>query len=419
MTARPSASLVPDRRFPDGLAIRWTRGPGWAALLSLALFLLAACGEDGTGPIDPDDGPHLHGTVHAVGGGSPEGLWAVWRTGDGETADSARIQSDGGFEIQASRMDSEGGLLVDGAEPRAFHPFLFPFQADALDGVDVLVIPRSWTIRSGIHREETVPTPLDPAVEDDADQLLYSYYFAQPHPRDAPVRYLLDLMTWPAENLPAKVAIDHAGSSTELKAADSTAVWDVLDRMEEVTGLDLFEPVVADPSWWTDDTSTSGGEPFEPGIIRLIHAPPQWRGLPQGEGDGGVHDRDLGSWAEDGRFTAFRERHLPLSAGMLVVGEFEPLRLADGFVPWETVLVHETLHVLGVGHTCRIPSPMGPCLRTPEVSRQDVAYMELLRETLRLARELEIPEAMMPSVIGERRVLLGRPALPELRDEGR
>lgn len=418
MTARPSAPVLPDRRFPERLAICRRCGPEWAALLALSLFLLAACGENGTGPPDPGDGPVLRGTVHAVGDESPDGLWAVWRTEDGGTADSARVQSDGDFEIQASRMDSEGELLVDGTEPRTFHPFLFPFHVDALDGVDLLMIPRSWTIRSGIYRDETVPTPLDPAVEDDADQLLYSYYFAQPHPRDAPVRYLLDLMTWPTENLPAKVAIDHAGSSTELSAADSAAVWEVLDRMEEVTGLDLFEPVVADPSWWTDDTSTSGGEPFEPGIIRLVHAPPQWRGLPQGEEDGSVHDRDLGSWAEDGRFTAFRERRRPLSAGTLVVGELEPLRLADGFIPWETVLVHETLHVLGVGHTCRIPSPMGPCMRTSEISRDDVAYMELLRETLRLARELEIPEAMMPSVIGERRILLGLPALPGLQGDG-
>lgn len=44
--------------------------------------------------------------------------------------------------------------------------------------------------------------------------------------------------------------------------------------------------------------------------------------------------------------------------------------------------------------------------------------MELLRETLRLARELEVPEALMPSLIAERRVLLGASALPELQVEG-
>ncbi|MFW6010413.1 MAG: hypothetical protein ACOC9H_00700 [Gemmatimonadota bacterium] len=93
------------------------------------------------------------------------------------------------------------------------------------------------------------------------------------------------------------------------------AVWEVPDRMEEAVGLDLFEPVVAHPSWWTDDTTTSGGEPFEPGIIRLVHAPPQWRGLPRAEEDGSVRDRDLGSWVGNGRFSAFRERHRPRGSG--------------------------------------------------------------------------------------------------------
>lgn len=143
MTAKPSTPLCPDRPFPDRLAIHRTCGPGWAALLSLSFLVLAACGENGTGPPDPGDGPVLQGTVHAVGGESPDELWAVWRTQDGEAADSARVQTDGGFEIQASRMETEGELLVDGSEPRTFHPFLLPFQADALDGVDLLVVPRS------------------------------------------------------------------------------------------------------------------------------------------------------------------------------------------------------------------------------------------------------------------------------------
>lgn len=100
------------------------------------------------------------------------------------------------------------------ARPRTVHSFLLPFQADALDGVDLLVVPRGWTIRSGIHRDETVPTPLD--------------------------------------------------------------------------------PVTADPSWWTDDTTTSGGEPvgqprltFLPG--HLAHHRSQAPVPPGGGGSGEIH----------------------------------------------------------------------------------------------------------------------------------
>jgi hypothetical protein len=220
-------------------------------------------------------------------------------------------------------------------------------------------------------------------------------------------------MTWPEESLPARVAIDHEASSAEVTPADSAAMWAVFDRMEAVAGLDLFEPAEAEPGWW-DDGDGPGGEPFEPGVVRLIHDASSWGGLPQGDEPARVFDRDLGVWAGTGPFDTFRESHRRLNGGLVLVGAFEPLRLADGFIPWETVLIHETAHVLGLGHTCRVASPMGPCLRTADLSRSDAAYMELLRETLRLARELDTPYALMPSVIGERRVLLGASALPRL-----
>lgn len=73
------------------------------------------------------------------------------------------------------------------------------------------------------------------------------------------------------------------------------------------------------------------------------------------------------------------------------------------------------LHVLGVGHTCRVASPQGPCLRTAEPSKWDVAYTELLRETLRLEREHGTPLGLVPAIIGERKELLDLPALPTLR----
>lgn len=386
----------------------------------LAALVLVACGDDGAGPIDPGGGLLLTGSVHAVGGGDVEGIWAIWRVEGSRVADSSRVEADGTFSIRASTGGAStqtgsvrGELLIDGPEPRNFHPFLFPFRAEEINGLRLLLIPRRWTIRAGIYEGETVATPLDPVVEDNANQMRYTYFFGQPHPFNAPERYLLDLMTWPTENLPARVAIDHNASTSEVTPSDSAAMWAVFERMEAVVGLNLFEATEAEPGWWAGSDS-SRGQPVEPGVIRLIHDPPSWRARLQSDEDARVFDRDLGTWAATGRFKAFRESHTHLSAGGILVGAFEPLRLADGFIPWETVLTHEMVHVLGLGHTCRIPSPMGPCMRTTSLSRSDAAYMELLRETLRLARELVIPYALMPSIIGERKVLLGAPALPEL-----
>jgi hypothetical protein len=83
---------------------------------------------------------------------------------------------------------------------------------------------------------------------------------------------------------------------------------------------------------------------------------------------------------------------------------------------WPTVLAHAMLHVLGVGHSCRVPTSQGPCLRTQEPSRHDVAHIELLREVMLLERELGTFLGVVPATIGERRLLLGLPtALPTLQ----
>ncbi|MGD2071157.1 MAG: hypothetical protein PVI57_20990 [Gemmatimonadota bacterium] len=383
-----------------------------AILVAVALAL--GCSDDGTGPSGNASFPVLRGTVHAVGGGDPSDLWAVWSVDDGAPPDSGRVGADGTFRIETSRAELDGELLVDGPGPREFHPFLHPFDADSLDGVDLLLIPRSWTVRTGTYAGQSVPTPLDPAVDDEADQLLYTYYFGQPDPFAEPVRYLLDLMTWPSENLPARVAIDRANSTRQLSPDDSVAVWAVLEDMEEVFGLDLFEPAAADPDWWPAGTATSGTDDLVPGVIRVVHDPERWGGRPMSDRDPAARDTELGTWATPGRFDAYRESHLRLDGGRLLLGALEPLRLADGLIPWETVLIHEMMHVLGVGHTFRIPSPMGPRMRTAGPSPQDVAYMALLRETIALAREVGPSYGMIPSVIGERRVLLGETALPEL-----
>lgn len=391
-------------------AVRFRAPPAPVAILAATAL---GCAGDSPGPTGGGDGPAIRGRVVAVGGGEVDGLRATWRARGGSEGESVGIASDGTFEIRSGRADPRGELLIDGDAPRAFHPFLYPMHADSISDLVIAMVPRRWTIRSGEHRGQVVDTPLDPVVEDDADNYLYSYFWGQGDPRPDPVRYLLDLATWPADRLPARVAFDRQDGATPVSAQDSAAVWSVLDRMEAVFGLDLFEPAVADPSWWPGPWS--GEDPgFVPGVIRVVLDPPTWHGRPLGDEAPVAWDEELGAWASGGRFSALRVRHRRLDGGLLVVGAFEPLRLSDGFIPWETVLMHEVLHVLGVGHTCRIPSPQGPCMRTAEPSPYDVAYMELLREAMRIEREEETFLGIVPAMIGERRVILGLPALPTL-----
>jgi hypothetical protein len=380
-------------------------GLGCSALALAA----AACATDTTATSEEFV---INGRVHAPAGYDLTGLWATWRFESAARVDSSRIGSAGTFEIHASGTDADetGELSIAGSGE--LHPFLFPFHVDSVPDPDVVLVPRTWTVQNGIHQGEVVTTSLDSAVDDNADQYRYSYFFGQPYPFNDPELYLLDLMTWPTARFPAHVAFDHANGDPAFTAQDSADIWDVLDRMEEVFGIDLFQPIEAEAAWWPDPPEDDPG--LVPGVIRVIFTPPTWRGLPLSDEEPAEWERDLGQWAAGGRFTAFRVKRSLLGGGALWIGALEPLQLADGLIPWETVLMHEMLHVLGVGHTCRIPSPMGPCLRTDEPSAYDVAYMELLREIVSLEREQQTFFGIMPAVIGERKLLLGRQALPSV-----
>jgi len=379
----------------------------------LLLSLLAAvpgCSDGPPGPGNDRTDLVIRGRVVSVDATAVGGLRATWRARGGSAGRSANVAADGAFEIVAE--PAAGELLIDEDPPRRFHPFLYPLHADSLSDPVIVMIPRRWTIGGhGDYEGQAVDTPLDPVVEDDAGQYLYSYFWGQGEPRATPTRYLLDLATWPLDAVGARVAFDRQGGANPVSAQDSALIWGVFDRLGAIFGVDLFEPAVADPSWWPDPWSTEDPG-YVPGVIRVILDPPTWHGVPLGDPDAEEWDQELGAWAMGGRFSAFRVRRRLLDGGVLLVGGFQPLRLADGLIPWETVLMHEMLHVLGVGHTCRVPSPQGPCMRTAEPSPQDVAYMELLRETLTTDRASEAFLGIMGAVIGERRVLLGLPALP-------
>ncbi|MFQ6044761.1 MAG: hypothetical protein ACE5PT_00190 [Gemmatimonadales bacterium] len=351
----------------------------------------------------------IRGRVHAPQGTDPTYLWVTWRAEGETTGDSAQVKSDRTFEIRTTASHVTGELLIEGGS--VFHPFLYPFHVDSVGDIDVVMVPRVWTIKNGIYQGQVVATSLDSVMDDDGTRVAPTYYHGnRDYLGDSP-RYLVQLRSWPEDRMPAKVAFDHRYGSPDFTAQDSADIWGVFDRMEQVFGLDMFEPAEAEPEWWPDAPSDDPG--LVPGVIRVVYDPASWwGGLALGDVEPLEWVQELGVWAGDGRFTAFRMTHQLLSGGVLSVGPLEPVGLSDGEIGWETILTHEMLHVLGVGHTCRIPSPQGPCLRTPEPSLYDVAYIELLREVMVLEWEHNTLFGIMPATIGERRILLGLSALP-------
>lgn len=387
---------------------------------AMLAFLATSCTPDGLIEGPTSEGgqylPVLRGQAYAAGGGDLSGLWATWHPAGDTVVDSARVNADGTFEIHTTTPDSAGELLIDGPEPRAFHPFLYPFARDSLLHVTVVMVPRKWTIRRGIYKGQTVETSLDLVVDDDASQAAYSYYFGRPDRFVDPVRYVLDLRTWSADLLPAKVAFDHRYGSPTMTPQDSADIWGTLNRMEEIFGVDLFQPATAGPDWWPNPVTYSAAD-LVPGAIRLIYggAGLDWLAGPLSSEPVLRWDQHLGNWAAGSRFSSFRVQHTYLNGGDLSIrAPLDSLRLGDGNQPWQTVLMHEMLHDLGVGHTLRIPSPQGPRMRTLEPSPYDVAYIELLREAMRVEEEQGTFLGIMPAVIGEREVLLGLPPVPDV-----
>jgi hypothetical protein len=203
---------------------------------------------------------------------------------------------------------------------------------------------------------------------------------------------------------------------TTMTPQDSADIWGVLDRMEEIFGPDLSQPATADSSWWPGAVTYTRSD-LIPGVIRLVFGGPgvAWRGAPLSGDQGLQWNQDLGSWAAQSRLTKVTVRHTRLNGGDLTIRRpLDSVFLGDGKQPWQTVLMSEMLHVLGVGHTLRIPSTQGPHMRTQEVSPYDVAYIELLRETIMTEEEHDTFLGMMPAVIGERVILLGLPPVPDM-----
>lgn len=358
-----------------------------------------------TAEVEVSSFPVIRGRAHSPNGGDLAALRARWETA--QKADSVQLAADGSFIIRATTLETAGELRIDGAAPRAFHPFLYPFHVDSLADVDVVLVPRAWTIRRGLYTGQTVPLSLDLVM--DEEEFGFSYFKGQWGEDLA--SYWAELQTWPLEHLPAKVAIDHTHSSPAVTPADSVGLWEILDRMEVIFGLDLFQPVVGDPAWWPE------AQTWTPvaGVIRmgyedgLTGATGTYSTLPKES-----WAQDLGAWAAGSPFTRFLATRELANGGWIRLGGSNGFEFSDeGERGWVTG--HEMLHVLGAGHTCKMQSPQGPCMRTMEASPNDVAYLEMLREVLLLERAHDTFLGLMPATIGERRVMLGLSALPTLR----
>jgi hypothetical protein len=274
-----------------------------------------------------------------------------------------------------------------------------PLHIDSLTNADIVMVPRSWTIKSGIYAGQNVAISLSKVM--DEPMWLPSYY----NGLFLDDTYLIDMGGWLESSFPARVMIDHRNSDPQVTPTDSVDLWQQLNRMETIFGKDLFRPEPSPSTWWAlGDTS-----PPVAGVIRVGYNRNLSGGayalstLPQRE-----WTMDLGAFAAGGAFSKFQLTSKAINAGSIdlsgVVYKFASPR----------VLMHEMMHVFGLGHGCPFTTTQAGSCGASEPTREDVAHVELLWSVIALEHQYDTLLGIMPGLIGERRLLLNLPALPTL-----
>jgi hypothetical protein len=308
-----------------------------AALACLALVPSAAPAQRG----------FLAGWVLSADDRPPGALraWVRWGTAG---ADSVVVDAAGRFRLP---LPAEAGdtveVRVDAADPsaRRYHPALAKVvrEVPAREAGFVLV-PLEWTVEAGDHAGSTVR--VSPALARAAPCPGCSAFWPALEPPNS-----MRLQLWPALRFPLRVAFDRANASPAGSAVDSVSFWRAVEQMEGAFGQDLFRPApygATLPRW---------NRPEPDDVVRVV-ADRALRvdGLATLIGRGGAVDH--------------------------AVLRLRDARAVQGPRGGELV-VHELMHVLGVGHTCAwrsVTADLRRCLalRAPLPTAEDVAYTQLL-----------------------------------------
>lgn len=384
-------------------------------LVATAIAVAAATGcsdspADPPGPADPE--AVIEGTVAVAGGPVPEGLevLAQW----GSTEAGAPVESDGTFRLLLTSLpDGPGFLGVRPPSGGGTVPALVRLQDPAVPGeLRIVLLPDRWTVRAGAHAGTEVP--IRPAHAASGGVLPSFWGFTFPFAQDGRRQTVLDstrwsggLVTWPGTAFPLPVALDREGSSSDLAGADSLRLWAGLDRLEAVVGRDLFHPARLDEL--SPPEPDAGG--IVPGaVVVRIDSTLVLRGRADavpGEATW-VRVEEVGSWSGS-RVERLGVVSADARAGWMAFGS--PAHLSD-----PSLVMHEAMHVLGVGHGCAWRSLQTYCssLTAGEPTADDVAHFEVLEAARALEKELDTRLGILPAVFGHRALELGLSPLPDV-----
>lgn len=351
------------------------RSPYTRLLASLALFLsVLFAARPGTAASPP-----FAGRILPADGGSVAGM-RVYVRGT-SFIDSATVDSAGRFSVVLPERvrDDSVELFTNAADSAAirYYPALVRLGRGQMAGEPgVVLVPRVWTIPTGVFTGREVRIDLDRAFKPVCDECTGFYRNLADAPGRGQVR------TWPEEMFPLRVVFDREFSGASISARDSVAFWRAVDEMEAEFGMDLFRPArFADALPVNDSTAND---------VIFVQIDPAMHAA--GLGVTGTH------------------------AGIVTYGE---VRVRSGGLlngPDGTSLVsHEMMHALGFGHTCAWRTVMTPSrcdgMRSDRLTPEDVAYAQLAGRVRALQERRGVRWGMEAALAAEREIRSGRPLL--------
>jgi Big-like domain-containing protein len=306
--------------------------------------------------------PVIRGRVLTMDGEVPAGMQV--RFVSASFADSAVAGPDGRFEFRpAATYADTGELSITAVDRRSrqYHPMVARLTArETGPELRAVLVPTSWTIRSGTYAGTTVDVS--------AEAALRRWRGAAPFARSAAYqgRRTRRVVGWAPQAFPLPVAFIRDRSTSAISPADSTAFWASVRRLEEQLGMTAFRP--ADTAALRD-----GGLGVEVVIDpRVPPAAVTWA-----------------SWVPSGDLNDAR-------VALRTVADFRNSGL----------VAHEMLHALGFGHALEWRSVM---TRTASASvttltAQDVAYVQLIHRVRAAQAAFGADLGFLEAADGERRV---------------
>lgn len=314
--------------------------------------------------------PSVAGRLYTVDGGPPPQARIVVRAG-GRT-DSLTTGPDGAFALRLLRTPWDSvDVGVVPSDSRYHAARLRLGDPRELGELGVVLLPRTWTTTGPTFGGRTIAVSPSAAIARSADGArFWRLERAEPRSTWMPAGWHRDL-------LPVRVSFS-ASQGERVTAADSVAFWRIARALERDLDARLFQPA-PDP-----------GEEGQ-GTIHVVVDPSS-------------HDPGytIASWNATG-----------------MIGEATVILRARSLLADATVVTHELLHAIGMGHTSSWSSIMNPHgLGTPALTPADVAYAQLLLRIVRVEETNGAPYGVVEAAAAERGGD-APPALPDTRDRAR